>query len=170
VAGFFASTLKNREYGINGSGVAVVGVARAPQIHYYAGVEYYLWRRDLFPGALKGGDYWKPGVIFGYGLDESNNFIVGPNWETKIGVNLGAGVHIGQEAFLPAGISAGAQVPSGTTTITPANRLRIGAYGNIGFDFNLFKTIFSNLLGGGSSPSNGNTPSTQGGGAPKKGS
>ena len=162
VAGFFASTLKNREFGLtnngqaNASNVAVIGKARAPQIHYFAGLNYYFRQRDLFPGALTMRDYLWPGFLFGYGLDAPNNYLLGLNWEAKWGMNFAGGYHIGQESFLQTGIVPNVTViPSGSTTPPTTNRFRGGAFVSFGFDLSVVKAAFGQLFGGGG----GSTPS-----------
>jgi hypothetical protein len=172
VGGFFASTLRSREYGVatNSSSVlvATVGNSHMPQLHYFAGIDYYVFgQRDLFPGAMKASDYWKPALMFGYGLDTTNNFVLGPNWETKWGLTLGGGWAIGQETFLAPGIMANSTpLPSGTATAPTVNRTRGGGFISVGFDLSVFKSAFSQLTGGGGSsttPSGSSqTPSTGG--------
>jgi hypothetical protein len=175
-AGFMVSSLRNREYGIgqvrstDDSGkpvsgddklpkfdaVAVIGEARRPQTHYYTGLNYYFHERDAFPNAKV--NYLTPGLLLGYGTDDAFNFMVGPNWETKWGVNFGLGWHVGRETFLKPGINpftTGAAAGSytilaaGTADPPTISRTRVhGLYINVGFDAKIFKTIF----GGGSTP------------------
>lgn len=161
VSGFFASSLYNRDYGVKqipvtGSSttqsVATVGAATRPQIHYFVGLNYYLKERDLFPGSLKRSDYFTPGVFFGYGLDDQLNFLVGPNWETKWGINLGFGAHIGRETFLASGITPGVTPLSSTATSPPTTtKPKLGAYFSVGFDLSVFKSVFGQITGSGTS-------------------
>ena len=164
VAGFFASTLRVREYGVTNNGqattgtaavvVPVVGGVHRPQLHYFVGLNYYLWPRDLFPGALKKRDYATPGLFFGYGLDALNNYLIGANWELPWGINLSSGLHIGQETFLAPGIQTGVTVlQAGTTTPPTVNRIRPGAYASIGFDLAVMKSALGQLFGGSSNKS-----------------
>jgi hypothetical protein len=158
VSGFFMSTLRNREYGgqmltttTNGSStfinVPFVGPAHRPQYHYYVGIDFYLKRRDFFPGFRNS---VTPSMLFGYGVDDPFNFLIGPNFETKIGLNFGFGFHSGREQFLAPGLVPG---PNGTHLSDPTkapptvNRFRGGAYGNLGFDLSIFKSIFGALAG-----------------------
>jgi hypothetical protein len=163
VSGFFASTIPNRPYGVTNNGqattstsavlVPVVGASYRPQFHYFVGLDLYLWRRDLYPGALKGRDYKKPGLLLGYGLDAPNNYLIGLNWELPWGINLGSGFHIGQETFLAPGIQPGVTVlQPGTTTPPTINRTAYGAFGSIGFDLATVKAAISQLASGGVSP------------------
>jgi hypothetical protein len=161
VAGFFASTLKTRQYGVTNNGsistfVPVIGPSYRPQYHYFVGLNYYIFgKRDLFPGALKNTDYLKPGLLLGYGLDSANNYLIGANWEFRWGINLGSGLHIGQEVFLAPGIQPGlTTLPSMTTTPPTVNRTRYGAYGSIGFDLATMKSTLGQLFGGSSVPTN----------------
>ncbi len=173
VAGFFVSKLVNRQYGLTNNGqststsnltyVTVVGPTTLPQYHAYVGVNVYPWRRDVFPGAMshqgflwakegsKGlNGYWNPGVLVGYGVDATNNYLVGLNWETFWGINIGSGVHIGQEARLQPGIVPGVtQLPSSTTAAPTYNKTEYGWYGSIGFDLSVMKAALSQLFGGG---------------------
>lgn len=149
VAGFVASSLHTREYGVattaqldaNGKPVVgangapvfnttpVVGAARRPQLHPYVGVDWYFKAQDFFPGK---GHFFRPGLMFGYGLDEVNSFFLGPNIETRWGLDIGGGMHVGRESFLAPGIEPG---PNGThlpdaSKLPPlVNRTRIGIYG-----------------------------------------
>jgi hypothetical protein len=157
VSGFFVSTLNTRQYGITNNGttatfVSVVGPSYPPQYHYFVGLNYYVFgKRDLFPGALKPRDYWKPGLLLGYGLDSPNNYLLGANWEFRWGINLGAGLHIGQETFLAPGIQPGLTTLPATTISPPTvTRTRYGAYGSIGFDLATMKAALGQLFGGGS--------------------
>jgi hypothetical protein len=168
VSGFFASTLHNRDYGvtqIQGTGsqtvtVATVGNVTQPQLHYFVGLNYYFKQRDLFPGALKTSDYFIPGGFFGYGLDATNNFLVGPNWETKWGINVGFGAHIGSETFLKKGIVPGT-TPLGSNATSPptVSRPKLGTYVSVGFDLSVFKSVFGQLTGSSGSDKSPTTPS-----------
>ena len=156
VAGFFVSTLKNREYGISNNGqanannVAVIGEAHSPQVHYFVGLNYYFEQRDLFPGALTTAKYFIPGFLFGYGLDATNNFLLGLNWEAKWGMNFAGGYNVGQESFLQPGIVPGVTViPSGSTSPPTVNRFRGGGFFSFGFDLSVVKAAFSQLFTGG---------------------
>jgi hypothetical protein len=173
VAGFFVSSLVNRQYGITNNGqststtnltyVTVVGPTTRPQYHAFVGVNIYLWSRDVFPGATSrqgflGGNkkpnglngYWNPGILIGYGVDATNNYLAGLNWEIPW-INIGSGVHIGQETFLQPGIVPGVtQLPSGATAAPTLNRTSYGWYGSVGFDLNVMKAALSQLFGGGS--------------------
>jgi hypothetical protein len=175
VAGFFVSSLKNRPYGLTNNGqatsssnityVTVVGEPYRPQFHAFVGINIYLWERDVFPGQLsKQGPfwskknhgwlngYWNPGVMVGYGVDSANNYLVGLNWEMKWGINVGGGLHIGQEAFLQPGIVPGVtQLPSTTTAPPTFNKTSYGYYGSLGFDLAVMKAALGQLFGGGSS-------------------
>jgi hypothetical protein len=159
VAGFFVSSLHNRQFGLTNNGqasssmnvtfVTVTGNPYRPQFHAFAGVNVYLWQRDVFPGANHG--YWKPGLLFGYGLDALNNYIVGLNWETKWGINVGGGGHIGQETRLQPGIVPGVTQLSSSATAAPTfNKTEYGYYGSVGFDLAVMKNAISQLFGGGS--------------------
>jgi hypothetical protein len=163
VAGFFVSSLHNRQFGLTNNGqatsstnvtfVTVTGNPYRPQFHAFAGVNVYLWRRDVFPGALsKDHGYWKPGLLFGYGLDALNNYIVGLNWETKWGINVSGGGHIGQETRLQPGIVPGVTQLSSSATAAPTfNKTEYGYYGSVGFDLAVMKNAISQLFGGGGS-------------------
>jgi len=175
VAGFFVSKLVNRQYGITNNGqstsstnvtyVTVTGPTTRPQYHAFVGINIYPWRRDVFPGAMghqgflseKEGNpkvlngYWNPGIVVGYGVDATNNYLLGLNWETAWGINIGSGVHVGQEAYLQPGIVPGVtQLPSNATSAPTVNETKYGWYGSIGFDLNTMKSALSQLFGGGS--------------------
>jgi hypothetical protein len=163
VSGFFASTIPSRPYGVTNNGqatsssnavlVPVVGASYRPQFHYFVGLDLYLWRRDLYPGQLRGRDYRKPGLLLGYGLDAPNNYLIGLNWELRWGINLGSGFNIGQETFLAPGIQPGVTVlQPGTTTPPTTNRTAYGAFASIGFDLATVKAAITQLASGGVSP------------------
>jgi hypothetical protein len=173
IAGFFVSSLVNRQYGLTNNGqstssmnltyVTVVGPTTRPQYHAFVGVNVYLFQRDVFPGAMarqgflwgKPSDkphvmngYWNPGLVIGYAVDTTNNYVTGLNWETPWGLNLGSGVHIGQEMFLQPGFVPGVtQLPSTTTAVPTISRTEYGWYGNVSFDLGVMKTLISNLFG-----------------------
>jgi hypothetical protein len=178
VAGFFVSSLVNRQYGITNNGqstasssvtyVTVVGPSTRPQYHAYVGVNVYPWRRDVFPGAMsrqgflwwKTGNpkglngYWNPGILIGYGVDATNNYLLGLNWETFWGINIGSGVHIGQEARLQPGIVPGVtQLPNTLTAAPTYNQTNYGWYGSVGFDLSVMKAALGQLFGAGGSVS-----------------
>jgi hypothetical protein len=177
VAGFFVSSLRNRPYGLTNNGqatsstnitfVTVVGEPYRPQFHAFVGVNVYLWERDVFPGQLSKqpflflkkphgwlNGYWNPGLMVGYGVDATNNYLLGLNWETKWGINVGGGLHIGQEAYLQPGIIPGVtQLPSSTTSAPTFNKTAYGGYGSVGFDLAVLKSALGQLFGGGSGTS-----------------
>lgn len=164
VAGFAASTLRNNEYSVNqqrtlddngnpltNSGVpvfhpaAVVGDSTRPQVHYYAGVNFYFKPQDTFP--LKNRKLFTPGIMFAYGLNDPMNFFIGPNIETKIGLNFGAGWHIGRERFLAAGIENGSRLPADTKEAPTTLRTNWkAAYVNVGFDIAVVKSVWGTLF------------------------
>jgi hypothetical protein len=177
VAGFFVSSLENRPYGITNNGqassstnitfVTVTGQPYRPQFHAFVGVDVYLWERDVFPeqlskqgflwfkkphgyhGWLNG--YWNPGILVGYGVDSTNNYLVGLNWETKWGINVGGGLHVGQESYLQPGIVPGVtQLPNTATSAPTYNKTAAGGYGSVGFDLGVMKSALGQLFGGGS--------------------
>lgn len=158
VSGFFASSLHDRAYGVEqipGSGgqptqtVATVGDVTQPQVHYFVGLNYYFKQRDVFPGALRTSDYFIPGAFFGYGVDDSKNFLLGPNWETKWGIDVGLGVHIGHETFLRKDIIAGTTPLASSATSPPTvSKPKLGTYFSVGFDLSVFKNVFGQLTGG----------------------
>ena len=174
VAGFLVSNLRNRPYGLTNNGqatsstnvtfVTVMGEPYRPQFHAFVGVDVYLWERDVFPGQLSKqpflflkkphgwlNGYWNPGLMVGYGVDATNNYLLGLNWETKWGINVGGGLHIGQEAFLQNGIIPGVtQLPSSTTSAPTFNKTAYGGYGSVGFDLAVMKSALGQLFGGGS--------------------
>lgn len=174
VAGFFVSSLHNNPFGLTNNGqassgmnvtfVTVTGPPYRPQFHAFAGINVYFWPRDVFPGQLSKdkifprnpklgwlNGYWKPGILFGYGLDALNNYLVGLNWETKWGINIGGGGHIGQEARLQPGIIPGiTQLPSAATSAPTYNKTEYGYYGSVGFDLAVMKNAIGQLFGGGS--------------------
>ena len=179
VAGFFASSLANRPYGLTNNGqatstanltfVSVQGRPYRPQLHAFVGIDVYLWERDAFPGQLsKQGFLWmksahwgfvngylNPGILIGIGVDAVNNYLIGANWETKWGINLGFGLHIGQEAMLQPGIEPGVtQLPSSTTSVPTFNMIRPGFYGNLGFDLSVMRAAFGQVFGGSASVGN----------------
>ncbi len=96
--------------------------------------------------------YYAPGILVGYGVDALNNYLLGANWETPLGINLGSGLHIGQETFLQPGVVAGVtQYPFSSTGPPTTNSTRYGWYGSVGFDLATMKAAFSQLFGGGAS-------------------
>jgi hypothetical protein len=170
-SGFIVSALRNREYGIQQvqatdetgqpvfkdhvpvyNKVAVVGEAKRPQFHYFVGVDLYFRNEDFFPGSRAA---VIPSILVGYGINEPLNFFVGPNFETKLGLNIGFGWHFGRETFLAPGIIPG---PDGTVLPSDAkdpptvkrfasNRFKDSYYINIGFDYRTFKSVFGGLVG-----------------------
>jgi hypothetical protein len=151
VSGFAASSLHNREYGVktipgatDGTFYTVPekGPVRMPQLHPYAGLDWYFRGEDFFPGK---GHFLRPAFMIGYGLDEANSFFLGPNIETRFGLNLGCGVHIGHETFLAPGVSDGpngTHLPDASKAAPTVNRIRGGLYVSLGFDLSVFKSIF----------------------------
>lgn len=177
VAGFARSWLKTRAYGLDSipatdaSGKPIVdsngtpATAQTPvetknqpaQYVYYVGIDFYLRKRDLFPATRVKTNYWIPGIMFAYGVNEEFNFLIGPNWETKWGLNLGGGVHFGQETGLPNGFGPPGtkQLPSTTTTAPTVQRFAVAPYISIGFDGSVFQKVFGAIKGAGGGSSKG---------------
>jgi hypothetical protein len=176
VAGFFASTLETRNFGVSSTTgatpvtTATVGGHHPGQLHYFVGIDYYAFkRRDVFPGAMTGKDYAIPGILVGYGADQTNNFLLGLNWELKWGLTLGGGAHVGQEASLSAGTVPGV-TPLGSATTPPmTNHTHLGAFVSVGFDLSVFKAAFGQAAGGGSAPSTASPSTSSASGGKSKG-
>jgi hypothetical protein len=171
VAGFFASSLRNRQYGVTNNGqassstgllnVAIVGPVTRPQYHAFVAVDIYLWERDLSPEIrrqkkrfhLQSKWYrsaWMPALMTGYGVDSLNNYVEGLNWETAIGLDFGSGLHIGQESYLAPGIVPGVtQLPSTSTSPPTIQVTKYGMYGSLSLDFGTMKTLIAKVFGGG---------------------
>ena len=164
VAGFFASSLRNRQYGITNNGqststgnltyVTVIGPVTRPQYHAFVAIDLYPAQRDLYPPDSAFSPKWYrrsfvPALQVGYGVDALNNYLLGADWEMPFGLNISSGLHIGQETVLQPGIIPGqTQLPSGATAAPTTNKTKYGAYGSISFDLSTMKALIGSLFGG----------------------
>jgi len=168
VAGFARSWLKNREYGFgqvgrrdaagnplldsNGGQLSIrsgVETKNQPgQYVYYVGLNFYLARRDLHPQA-RNNNYWIPGLMFAYGVNEELNFLTGLNWETRWGVNLGGGAHFGRVTGLGnfGGIPGESAIPDTVMTVPTVQRFGLAPYLSIGFDGSVFGKVWGAVKG-----------------------
>jgi hypothetical protein len=164
ISGFAYSWLKTREYGIgsvgqkdpttgkpllgtNGGQIAIMApVETRNQPHqylYYVGLNFYLKQRDLYPHA-NSTNYWIPGLMFAYGVNQEFNFLIGANWETRWGLNFAGGFHFGQVTGLGNfGSTPGAvSLPSTATTVPTVQRFGVAPYLSIGFDASVFNKVW----------------------------
>jgi hypothetical protein len=166
VSGFVWTSLHTRSYGVetvralndtgqpltvNGSPVYInvptVGGVHTGQFHYYVGVDFYFKRHDFFPGSRP---TIIPAMMFGYGVDDPFNFLLGLNLETKFGLTFGVGSYLGREQFLASGVVPGlngTRLPDPTKAPPTANHFKEGGFVNVGFDFGIFKSLFGSLAG-----------------------
>ena len=116
-----------------------------PNIDVVAGVIIYFKPRDMYPGA----SYDLPshfGALFEASVYPLNQYLPGIAFEPRSGINLGAGLAIGQENRLPTGGPYYVGAPANTSASLPtASKFRYGFFVSVGFDFNIFQAIFANV-------------------------
>jgi hypothetical protein len=147
VAGAVFSSLRDASFGLgtvsqNGHDVLVPILAgdQRPSPHYLIGFNYYLGPRDSFPGATKGADRWRPGALFGIGLETTKQFFVGANFEPTLGIDLAVGLHYGEQTALQEGYTAGrTPVPEGTGAAPTRSIMAKGVFVMLGFDLDIFR-------------------------------
>lgn len=113
------------------------------QTHYLVGLSYYLRHTvDMFPGHQS---WIEPAVLIGAAPDAANNYYVGLNCETKVGVNIAGGLHIGQVRSLQRGYVEGdlTSASSAPTRTSPHG----GAFVAIGFDYKVFLGLLNKVNG-----------------------
>jgi hypothetical protein len=117
----------------------------------FTGINVYLKPHDSFPGAksrLFGPQNF--GAFVGYGVNALNNYLFGMNWESRWGINVGVGLHVGQETQLQPGIVPGVtQLPSTTTVAPTISVIKPSGFITVGFDLNTMKAAISSLFSGG---------------------
>jgi hypothetical protein len=149
VAGFTASTLRQTSFGlheISATNTNLV-VFRSQddrfQLQPLVGLNMYLKKRDLFPGYLTPAMRWTPGILLGTSVSSLGNFMIGPDLEPVNGLDLYAGLHVGHTTDLATGVVPGVtQFDPKTSSAPTVQTLRIGLFFGIGFDLNVFKSIF----------------------------
>lgn len=163
VSGFAYSWQKTREYGIARVGLkqpdgqpllfenggqqfinAPVETRNQPrQYLYYVGLNFYFRERDLHPEAKRRDD-WMPGFMIAYGIKEEANFLLGLNWETRLGINFGGGLHLGQVTGLPNQYGVPGEYDlKDATAVTTVKRFSTAPYINVGFDASVFSKVWS---------------------------
>jgi hypothetical protein len=166
IAGFTASTLRTFAYDtrerpkLDGSGNPVKDSDGNPvnekfivrtqddkQLHYLIGPAVYLRKRDLFPGATTIADRLWPALMLGVALDQTNNYYLGPTWEPITGLDFYVGFHLGQESLPQKGLFVGSTLPATLDTTPTRSSWRGGAFVGIGFDLNVFRSIFAKPTG-----------------------
>jgi hypothetical protein len=131
-----------------------------------AGVEIYFNPQDMYPGAPS---KWKSlGVLLGASVYPLNQYYGGLAFEPLHGMTIGAGFVTGSQQRLSASNYVGQYLgPTqvGTTAVSapplPTSTVfRYGGFVMIGFDINIFQTIFSKVtnVGTASAPSSTTTP------------
>jgi hypothetical protein len=179
ISGFALSTLRNNSYAVHkdvssttpsaAAGTSaksadastpappvtpILAASDRPQVHYFTGLNFYLVPRDLYKTPRW--QYFTPGVMFAYGLDEPYNFYTGLNWETKWGLNFAVGGHIGRVKYArPDVVLNQPSLPSDTTDVPTVDRTKLGAYVSAGFDLAVFKSIWGQITGGNNGGSSG---------------
>ena len=154
-AGFAWTYNEREEYGVrrvlNGDGEEIyvaeeVGSAGARML-YVAGVKYYPWERDVFPGA---GTHWwrRPALVFGLPMNERRSAVFGGSWEPRTGVDLMVGLHWQKQTRLREGTTAGVTPLEAAADGTYAVPLREGSEVGLFFGISLDQNIFSSLFGG----------------------
>lgn len=158
MAGFVISSLARQTFAVRSRPKAdkptesenyIVRSDRQPQLHYVLGLNWYpggrAYRKDTFPGALKGSKRWFPGILGGVSMNEAYNYFIGPSFEPVLGITFGGGLHYGRQTELQEGIKVDMTVTGSDAPIR--NRMRPGAFGTIGLDLNLFTRIFGKVTG-----------------------
>jgi hypothetical protein len=159
VGGFAISTIPTRSFGFIpappiGSPPVVLQVAfqgpNTVQVTGIAGINWYLRKRDYFPGYLTWKDRITPGILLATSVTSLGNVFLGADIEPFNGIDLYATLNIGQKTNLAPGVIPGVTLFSASATTVPTRQTTAyGFAGGIGFNFSIFSSIFSK----GSAPS-----------------
>jgi hypothetical protein len=181
VGAIIGSTLPVRAFGVepgmpittpSGSGATASSTTVIPyyayqsqndhyQIQGMAGINWYLKRRDFYPGYLPMWQRVLPGLLFGTSVTAPGNFIAGLDFEPTNGLDFILGGEVGPVKQLAPGVTLGSTGTNGTyfaagDTVPTTQRLKAGFVFGIGFDLSVFNAVFSSA----STPSSSATPAT----------
>jgi len=162
VAGYVLSSIPDRSYGSQQR--AAVGDSPAglypivtsesrwqPQV--LLGLNYYLRPRDVHPSARHTlSSLSNFGVVAGVSLTDLNNYFAGMLWEPKLGFNIGAGAHFGQQTAVQ-GPYADGTTPLPDATVPTFERRAVGFYLYAGLDIDIFRKVFGKASGVGTAAS-----------------
>jgi hypothetical protein len=133
--GFFASTLRDPQYGIGfgRDSNTVVRIGNKPSaIHFGMGITYpdthWSWSNRV-------------GILLAAAVTEGNHFYVGPLIEPRSGINVSAGFHWGRQTVLQDGLPDKVFIPKGAPLPT-TDAMKPGAYFMAGLDLNIFRAVF----------------------------
>ena len=155
VSGFVFSSLEQPSYalrtrhsvadrGINENFATITG--RQRPVHIMLGVQYFPWRKDTFPGAIRGFRRWVPGIFTGISVKDGNQYFIGGSIEPSIGMTVGVGLHYGRRQVLDQDIKVG-QTLTAITMVPTHYEMGMGVFGMIGFDHHIFLRIFGKVIG-----------------------
>jgi len=165
VAGFGFSSLRSYSYGLtprldsnlnpvkdsagNAQQVIVQTDRHVPQLQYVIGIDYYLFgKKDMFPNRRRRlGDRFTPGLFVGTAMTELNHYFAGADFEPVLGFDFGIGYHYGKQTALQKGYYVGEIVPSSVSSAPTRSLFQSGIFGMVGFDVNIFKSVFGKVTG-----------------------
>ena len=89
--------------------------------------------------------FFKPAILIGASPDSANNYFVGLNLETKLGINVAGGFQLGQVTSLKQGYQVGntTSASSAPTRTSPHG----GAFLSVGFDYKVFLAFIGKVSG-----------------------
>jgi hypothetical protein len=158
VSGFAVSTIPARAFGLHPYPSPTPGTAPTFQVayqsqntpfqyQYIVGLDMYLRKRDFFPGYLTKAMRFTPGILVATSVTSSGNFKLGLDWEFWNGVDIYGGFDLGQITRLGNGVVLGSTPFTTTATTVPTNtNFRGGGFFGLGFDANIFQSIFKKVF------------------------
>jgi hypothetical protein len=113
------------------------------------GIDYYLLGpRDVFPNrrvSLR--ERFTPGILVGTAMTEQNHYFGGVDFEPMLGLDFAFGYHFGKRTALQNGYVVDQIIPSSVTAVPTRSVFRSGFFGMIGFDVNIFRSVFGKVTG-----------------------